>query len=509
MRFQNGRSIAPRRILPALLLLGPGTGCLPFVSGDPAPTLVDGVRAVGEAPARVDSLWPGFVLRDRGFLLYEPGGGALLVTDEAAPPGFTAESDVPASFRGRAYRSRGTPPGLEGGIDTRYRLGEILTTAYPLGSTLGASLVGLYHESFHAYQDERFAGDTVAEEHVPAELLTAEFAAMVEVERRMLSRALALSAEPEMDSEMDSLLLSFLAVRRERLADLPPRVSAAERALERREGSANLVGYQLAVATLGAAPDQLTKAVDRYLTVDLGVFGGDPANQLLRWRAYGTGAAMGLLLDRRAEHWRRRLEAGVPFDSLLAESLGPDTRGSALVVAAALDEFGYERSLREAAAAPSSADEQRDFYRMAPVRLVIAVEPRDTAGYSARMSYNISRGLWDRLLRRRGGVSRPEAGLTLIWQVDLLHTSNPEEAGFALRVEGRPVAMDFRAARSLVAYTVLLPAMPRVQGDEPGAGVRHYPDGLVIEGAGMRFQTEHPVTLHVARPDSVVVRLSP
>jgi len=390
-------------------------------------------------------------------------------------------------------------------VDTEYRIGELTTTAYPPGSSLGGSLAGLYHEAFHRYQQRSFAGVGSAGESVPPGALTREFAAMAEVERRMLARALELAPGPE----LDSLIHGFLAVRRERLRGAPPRVRDVERALERMEGSANLVGYQLAAATLDYQPQRVVTAVSEFLTTPLDRFGGDRATQLMRWRAYGTGAAMGMLLDRMDVAWKDRLEAGTPFDALLARAVAADSGPAPERVREALEEFGYHRILTAIADAPTSREELDAFFGQDPVRFVLEVLPRDTATYEAGVSYDFSATLLDRLLLRRRGVSQPEPRLTLIWRADLLHTTDPERAGFSLHVDDRPVALDFRGGRSRGRYIVLLPKLPRVDGRKAAPGRQTLPHGVAIEGQGLRFHTDLPAVLVTTTPDSIHVRISP
>ncbi|HEX7090825.1 MAG TPA: hypothetical protein VF192_11865 [Longimicrobiales bacterium] len=481
------------------------SACFPFVSREPRPDLLDVVRAVGAAPPAVDSIWPGYSLVVQGFLLYEPES-AILVTSAAPPPGFTPVPDslLPPRLRGRTYAYRGSLPGLDGGLDTGYRLGDIVTTAYALQRSLDGTLTNLYHEGFHTYQQRSFQASGTVEEFVPPELLTREFVAMAEVERRMLARALEL----EPGAELDSLLASFLAVRRERLRGLPPRVRQVERMLERKEGSANLVGHQLAAAALGAGPARVEAEVRTYLTSALDVFGGDRNTQVMRSRAYGTGAAMGLLLDRLGVAWRGRLEQGAAFDSMLAEAVGAEPAGTAAVAQAALEAFGYAEVLEDVGEAGTAAEELAAFYRQEPARFVIEILPRDTAAYRPTLSYNFSVGLLDRILGRRRGTSRPEPGLTLVWKPELVQISQPETSGFRLRVEDRSVAFDFRERKTRYQIVVLLPELPAVLGRMPGRGTHEFEDGVEVEGEKLRFGTDLPATLVVAA-DSMHVRISP
>ena len=62
---------------------------------------------------------------------------------------------------------------------------------------------------------------------------------------------------------------------------------------------------------------------EAYLSSPLKAWPGSIQEQMFRWRLYGTGAALGLLLDRfEAENWRERLEDGQFFNEMLAEVVG-------------------------------------------------------------------------------------------------------------------------------------------------------------------------------------------
>lgn len=414
-----------------------------------------------------------------------------------------ADSLLPPRLRGRTYARTGGLPGLEGGTDTGYRIDDLVTTAYAPTSSLDASLPALYHEVFHRYQRRTFDDVAGGEESVDPELLSREFLALARLERRMLARALELPT----GAGLDALVRRFLAVRHRRLAGLPVDVREVERRMERREGSANLVGYQLTAVALGADPERVERAVREYLTIPLDRFGGSLSTQIIRWRAYGTGAAMGLLLDRKGVAWRRPVAEGASFDSLLAEAVAPDSAGSAALARDARAEFGYDELVDEADDVPTPAEELDAFHARAPARIVVEVLPRDPAAYEADVSFNFSSGFWDRLLGRRHGMSQPAEGLTLIWDPDIFHVTNPGEAGFDLRVEGRAVAMDSRGEGA--RYVVMLPRLPEVDGRRPAPGSRAHPDGLELRGEGLLFRTGLAAEATVSAGDSIRVRIRP
>ena len=151
------------------------------VSAQDAPTSIAerAIVLILDAPAATNAVWPGFSLPDRNWLVYD-STGTYLVTKSVPPASFES--------KGRWFFRAGAPAGLSGIADTTYRLGDLTVTAVQARSSPESTASVLYHEAFHAFQGERFpspgpslfAGSTVAN------ALTAELAASIEVERRVL-----------------------------------------------------------------------------------------------------------------------------------------------------------------------------------------------------------------------------------------------------------------------------------------------------------------------------------
>lgn len=493
------------------------------------------------APSGVDTIWPGYSPLEQGFLLYEPGEWALLVTSDPPPEGFApvADSLLPRRLRGRAYEREGALPGLDGGVVPEYRIGDLSTTAVPPSEPLRSAVSTLYHEAFHRHQRTRFASSD-AGDVVSADVLTREFVAMIEVERRILARAV----EHEGGPELDTLIGRFLAVREARLREAPPRAREVERALERREGTAHLVAFELTALSLDEDRGRVIDAVRTALDWRLRQFGGDRGTQVMHWRAYGTGAAMGVLLDRKGVEWREEVERGAALDQLLAASVSeellvpgdpdatvseadPDAREAAdrdvrkaegreeadARLRSALEEFDFEEILAETGETPTVEDELEAFYALAPARLVVEVRPREPGAYRAPVSFNFSPGAEGRVDGRRTGMSRPRPGLTLVWSPQHLRTIDPERTGFDLRVEGRPVAVDAGDGAGDRSFVVLLPEAPGIRGEggvpDGDAGSRRYPEGVTIDAEGVRYRTDLPTTVVAEDHDSVHVRIEP
>lgn len=455
-------------------------------SGDDVP---DVIEVAARAETVVDTIWPGFRPIERGFIVYEPSAGAWLVSDHAPPePWVAVSSDVPR-LRGRLYRRATDLPGLTGGIDTSYRLGDRTYTAVGHDRELADDLATLFHESFHAWQAETF-GDFESQ-HAPPAVLTAEQVAGAELERRVLIAALRANGR-----SADSLVAAFLSIRRERMAALPEDVRRIEPSLERLEGTAHLVGITASVAARdGSVPDpraRVTENLIRTLEQDLAVYGADPAAQY-RWRAYGTGSAMGALLDRLGVDWRARVQAGATLDSVLVATA--PVQPSSVLAGRARERFGFAELLRhaETIAVPRPADPIADFLARATHRLVIDVDAQPDQ--SLGMSFTPG-----------PGFSTPAPSVVLMESVSEASITTP---GFDMTVEDRPLLLDGREAPR-VRITILLPSAPRVDG-RPPASVSGPLAGVVAvtgEDVELTIRGEHLLSIAVDG-DVVTVRLRP
>ena len=161
----------------------------------------------------------------------------------------------------------------------------------------------LVHESFHAFAGARHP-DWGANE-MEAFLYPVEDTlglALRRLEVESLKRALAAGN----DTEAQRWSAGALDIRKRRFARLTPGQSNYERGIELFEGTAFYVENR----SLGDAA-----------TPPLEESGYGP--EQIRRRAYDTGRAVCILLDRLAPGWKERLEGGpaVPLDSLLTEAV--------------------------------------------------------------------------------------------------------------------------------------------------------------------------------------------
>lgn len=361
-------------------------GCTGISPRGPAPTLPGTVFTVVSAQAAIDRVWPGFWPESQAFLVYQPDGDAMLYSP-GPPPAAYAHYRPPSTgpavqpWLDMLYWHEGVPPGLYGLYDTAFRIGETTATAVALQDTLDATLRTLFHETFHAYQQRHFRGESAGLGFIAPATITDTMMATAEVERRILREALQASDR----GTSRELAWQYLAVRASRNRETPAKAHQIEREVERLEGSAQLVGLQAAIAVLDRTPDAVAASVDRDLATPLSAFGGGLSERMFRWRLYGTGAAIGLLLDRfGAVGWRERLEQDGSFEALLAAATGfNDVTQPEALARQALERFDFA-SLRVQAAAQVAAGAQPSFD--ADVRVVVVV-PEQSAS-RLRGSFN-------------------------------------------------------------------------------------------------------------------------
>ena len=481
MRYEAVR----RRRAYALIFLMTGIAACATTRGAPDPVLAV-LSAAARADARVNAVWPGYRPFARGFIIFESDRGAWLVADQPpASPWLPVTSNEPG-LAGRLYHRPGMLPGLTGGIDTRYRVGEHHYPAVEMGAGIQQTLARLYHEAFHAYQDSTFGGFT--SEYFPADATTAEQIAGIELERRILAAAVQAQGAPA-----DSLIAAFLAIRADRRSTLGDTARAVERMLERKEGTAHLVGYQAASAALGLDIDLAKQAVLEALQTDLERRGGDAASRYYRWRSYGTGAAMAMLLDRTGISWRPEVAAGAALDALLTRAAG--VRPSPELLAAARASFGFEElSAAATRIAPRrAADPIAEFLESASHRLVIEVRGGST--YLPNMSFDAG----------SAGIATPHPGVILLASADRASTTNP---AFDLSVEKRPVLVDMRGAPAVSRIVVLLPEDARVDGAAASNVTR--PSGAIhrITGSGTEVVVRGGMEVVVGEHGVVTVRIT-
>jgi hypothetical protein len=335
----------PRAGLAALL----ACVALSPAAGQPAPDsllLHTAGAVVRTAPACAAS-WPGYWSPAKPFMLTREAKQAMLLVLPAgrgAEPGWTPvpPARAPRELHGRAYFRTGFPAGF-GGFHIMHRVGGLTLPAVPVENRpLAGNVYLLVHEGFHAFQLERF---TVAPARTAPDAprvrlpgsAAAEFEALAEVERVALTRALRAPSA----AQRTRWTRAYLALRAKRTG-MAPHVVEFERGIETTEGLADLVAHRCAAAAAGHPPGRAAEYVVSSLV--------EPKPALLqgevsRWRGYGVGAAMGMLLEAERAAWRERAAAGAALDELLARAAGCTPGRCGNVNRALLEELGYAEIL--------------------------------------------------------------------------------------------------------------------------------------------------------------------
>lgn len=275
----------------------------------PPPDPGEASAATPEAPfvvlARVDSLagagrlWPGFDASAVPVAIYD-GTRTLLFRHPFPVEGFT---DLPGHPGVRVYTGR--HPSVFANTNVQLGGAQTATAWVEPGAGLSvAAVAGLVaHESFHVFQATRH----VAWQGNEADLFTYP----VDDAGRLAARRLESAALRRGLTAADAAGARCHAAEalrwRGRLGSLPAESGRYERAMELYEGLARWVQHRVS----GDADSVLMRPAEY-------------APDAVRDRAYASGAALAVLLDRLSPGWKEEMEAGRAgfLDELLARAAG-------------------------------------------------------------------------------------------------------------------------------------------------------------------------------------------
>lgn len=268
---------------------------VPTPADTQAADTVEATRALAEfetACGRAEAIWPAELC---GPLVLVHPGTRLAVANQPDPDG---------QFRKRDGMFVGEWPA---GMD-------VANTAVDWGGTTWAMVMLLLpedvftrlqllaHESFHRIQPELgFEISNPMASHLDEE----EGRVWLRLEIRALARALASE-----DGEAREAVLDGLLFRRVRHASFPGSASV-ERRLEAHEGLAEYTGVRFALGVTGLGREELARRVEAF----------EDRPTYVRSLGYGTGPALGLLLDRYEPGWRREVGPAPDLARRLATAL--------------------------------------------------------------------------------------------------------------------------------------------------------------------------------------------
>lgn len=160
----------------------------------------------------------------------------------------------------------------------------------------------LAHESFHRIQPELgFEMADAMAQHLDEQ----EGRLWLRLELRALARALRSEDDEAREATLDALL--FRNVRHGAF----PGAAAVERRLEGHEGLAEYTGMRFALDVTGVGVEEIARRVEAF----------EKRPTYVRSLGYGTGPALGLLLDRYQPGWRKNVGSAPDLAHLLAKAL--------------------------------------------------------------------------------------------------------------------------------------------------------------------------------------------
>jgi hypothetical protein len=432
-------------------------------------------RAV-EATPGVGQIWPGFWPENQGFVIRLDRDQALAVLPGGGSPDgwhpFPADPRSPLSD----ISFTATPEGGLGGaswLDLSYAVGGHAVPAVSVLSDIPPALdntvVFLFHEAFHAFQERVFSpvdGVRVLEAAYvePAVIADPRFRAGLVIERSLLIEALRCGTCPG----RPTLVRQYLALRDRRLALGGSRVAATERHLERNEGTARYVDTRAALIALRREGTDLTGALIDHLNDPLLAAVENP-EAAYRSHLYASGAALAALLERVDEPWQKRVEDGADLVDLLRPMV---------------DHVAPE--------APSTLDQlARDLgYDSLVARYETSIAATDTVAASDTPRL-VLEGLRLSEIETRGPTQRPSPGIMDLLAGGDLDASGP---GVVIASKGHRARIHRPSGTSVV--TLYLDALPPALSELPIELVpRIVPGGFTIEVERLRVTIDADVSI--------------
>ena len=335
---------------------------------------------IGEKP-----LWPGFEPRRVALEVYD-GTSTYLYRHPKPPEGFRPVEGKPELFvfTGKHDSVRANTGTELNGVPTA-------TADLSKGGSLPAAVALLIHESFHVYQKAAHPTWTANE----AELFVYPFAdahtlAQRRVETLALVRALGAKEEPD----RRCWIRASLDARRERFAAMPEGAVGYERGIELTEGLAQYVEG----LSIGAAPELKERDY--------------PAEQI-RQRAYATGQAWALLLDRVSGDWKTKFSEASLDEALAARARVPVEEEKRCAASKEEVAQANARATKDVAEIVASREKRRSEYLGAAgwrLEVVTGAEPLWPQGFDPLNVVNLgeSRVLHTRWLKLGNGAGTME-----------------------------------------------------------------------------------------------------
>lgn len=262
---------------------------------------IQGLTEFKEGCKRAEALWPAQLC------------GPIVLVDPNTRAAVANQADPAKQFKAQEGMFVGEWPASMDVANTAMDWGDQrwAVVMLPLSPDYFIRLQLLAHESFHRIQPE--LGFEMADA-MAQHLDEWEGRMWLRMELRALARALRSEGDEARDAAGDALLF-----RRVRNASFPGS-DAIERRLEGHEGLAEYTGMRFAIDVTGVSIEEIARRVEAF----------EKRPTYVRSLGYGTGPALGLLLDRYQPGWRRNIGAAPDLSQRLATALtAPEANASA------------------------------------------------------------------------------------------------------------------------------------------------------------------------------------
>ncbi|HLT91587.1 MAG TPA: hypothetical protein VKZ85_11625 [Woeseiaceae bacterium] len=303
----NKPSFASRCLAAAVLAWTAGLVALPAAASVPAADSAAAIRALAEFEDACRSTKPLWSVDLCGPIVLVDPRTRMAVTNRPDPAGRFAPRD--GAFVGEWPADMPVANTSIDWEDTRWAM-----ILLPLPEDAFSRLRLIAHESFHRIQPE--LGHDPADALLP-HLDEEQGRVWLRLEIRALGRAIATEGAGARAAVLDALLF-----RAARYAEFPG-ADSLERRLEGHEGLAEYTGVRFALDVTGPDPELVTELLDAF----------ERRPTYVRSLGYGTGPALGLLLDRYRPGWRDMIGPEPDLDRRLARAVGAplaDSRAQAV-----------------------------------------------------------------------------------------------------------------------------------------------------------------------------------
>jgi|GEM_PF-808145 len=317
-----------------------------------------------------DSIWPGYNLAERPFIVYVQGKWALLFNTNQKIEGFTSCPEGWPDLGTNVLFHQGQYKDLVGQLLFNFQVGDIKTVAIGFPQKLPESLKLLearmfghiVHEAFHQFQHDNF-GEISWEREERYPILDRENTTLAYLEMSLLMDAIK-SAYVNNKEQVKDYIKQFVAVRNFRWGQSDPFVTRYEQGQEIREGTARYVEmkcmelvktleYKSSLKGLTSSLEDDLKSISilEYLMKDFQeriTEGSVTPGNMLRNRIYPVGSTMGFLADYLNINWKEEAQKAGPeftFEQLFSQSLGLDKEELSDLLNKAKKKYGYDKIL--------------------------------------------------------------------------------------------------------------------------------------------------------------------